>query len=435
MIFKPHSSKQERALFTDKRILVLGTGTQWGKTQVGALRMKRMMHTFTSKDDAFLITAPDYKTMMQSTLKAFLPMMDGYGTYNKKYEQFEMNHGGICYFRTETDPDSVVGITNIRHIWGDESGKYRLYFWENLQARAEFKGATIDLTTSPYSLNWLFKELIRPTKKGLRNDVELVQAASWENPYHSLYDPKKLAEKRATMDPRRFNMIYGGEFNKMEGLVYDCWDDDENFVAPFQLPMGTKFFAGVDWGFTDPFVMKVRAITPDGRHYGISEFYKTGTTLSDQILIAQQKKTVFGISKFFADPSQPGAIEEFNRNGLPCEPAENDIRRGVDLHYELIKTRRYKEFRGACSYSSDERENYHYPEPKDLRPDQDSKEQLPVGQHDHCMDVDRYLTLMTYRRDGKLSPKQPGEGKLHKTRLDYLKSSHRKSGTENWSKN
>lgn len=431
--FTPHSEKQERALFTAKRILICGTGTQWGKTRVGALRMKEKLHTFTNPDDSFLITSPTYKTMMQSTLPAFLRLMDGYGTYNKKDDVFKMHRGGVVYCRTETDPDSIIGITNVRHIWGDEAGKYRLYFWENMQARADFCGCGIDLTTSPYALNWIYKELIKPSQRGLRQDVELIQAASWENPHHSLFDKEKRLAKMATMDIRRFNMIYGGEWNKMEGLVYDCWDDAQNLVDPFQLPMGTKFYAGVDWGYhPDPFAMKIRAITPDGRHYGVSEFAKTRQTITDIIQIAQQKKQIWGIQKFFCDPSQPGYIEEFNRNGLPAEPAKNDIRPGLDLHYELIKTRRYKEFRGACPHSMDERETYHYPEEKDLGPDQNSKEQLPVDQHNHCMDADRYLTIMTYKTDSKLTPKLAGEGQRQKTRLEILQKSNRNQHSESW---
>lgn len=436
--FVPHSAKQEAAIEADTRILLLGTGTQWGKTNVGAIRMKRAMHTHTSPDDNFLITAPSYPILSQSTVPAFLRIMDGYGRYNASDKVFKMNGGGTCYFRTETHPDSIVGITNTRHIWGDEAGKYRLYFWENIQARSEFLGCPIDLTTSPYALNWVYKEIVKPAKAGQRPDVTLIQAASWENPYHSLHDPVKRAEKKATMDPRRFDMLYGGEFGRMSGLVYDCWDDDINLVQPFQLPIGTRYIGGIDWGFTDPFVLKIRAITPEGKHYGISEFYKTGLTLPDIVAIVKQKSQVYSTERYYADPSNPGAIEELNRNGLPVVPADNDIRRGVDLHYEMIKTGKYKEFRGACPFSMDERESYHYPEPVDLKPDQDSKEQLPVGQADHCMDVDRYITISTYRSDRKLTPKNPEEPKKRSdapediiARIRKRKNDH--GGSEKWS--
>lgn len=437
--FAPHSTKQAVAIKTSRPILLCATGTQWGKTRVGAVRMKVKIHTYTSKDDNFLITAPTYKTLHQSTLPAFLKVMEGCGTYNHKYDEFRINGGGTVFCRTETDPDSIVGITNIRHIWGDEAGKYRLYFWENMQARADFCGCGIDLTTSPYSMNWIPKELIRPYEKGKRPDVEYIQAASWENPYHSLHDEAKRDQKRATMDPRRFDMIYGGAFGKMAGLVYDCFDEELHIVKPFSFPPGTRFYGGIDWGFTDPFALGVRAITPTGHHFRVSEFYKTGMTVSDMITVAKQKKETFGIQTFFADPSRPEHIEEFNRNGISCVPAVNDIRHGVDLHYEMIKSGRYQVFEGTSPHAIDEYATYHYPELEDLGPDDDSKEQLPVGQGDHVMDQERYITVMTYRSALRHTPKSPDErrdltSRNHEKRIARLKKMNRGStGSEPWS--
>lgn len=434
--FKPHSAKQERALFSKARILLLGCGTQYGKTKVGSIRMKWKMHAHTGADDNFLITAPNYKILQQSTLPAFLSIMNGYGAYNKALAEFKMYRGGTCYMRTETDPDSIVGIPNVRHIWGDEAGKYRLYFWENMQARADSVGGTIDLTTSPYALNWIYKELVRPYRRGERKDVELVQAASWENPYHSLHDPVRRAEKQTTMDPRRFDMIYGGEWGKMIGLVYDCFDTDANQVDPFQLPPGTKYFGGIDWGHTEPFVIVVRAILPDGRHYQVSEFYKTNLRIGDQIEAIQQKFKVYGIERFYCGHERPEYIAELNALGIPAVAADHYIQKGNDLHYELIKTRKYKLFRGSSPNTLDEYETYHYPEPEDLKPDQNAKDQLPVGQHDHTMSANRFVTQHTYKSVEKITPKAPEEIKPpvdHEERIKQLKKPKRESSqTERW---
>jgi hypothetical protein len=437
-IFRPHSLKQERAIKTRKPILLLGTGTQWGKTNVGAVRMKQMTHTYTESSDNFLITAPTYKILKQSTLPAFLDIMKDCGRYNHTEGEFKVKGGGTVFLRTETHPDSIVGITNIKHIWGDEAGKYRLYFWENLQARADFCGCGIDLTTSPYSMNWIPKELIKPTERGQRDDVEYIQAASWENPYHSLHKPENLEQKRRTMDARRFDMIYGGLFGQMAGLVYNCFDEDLHVVKPFQLPTGTRYFGGIDWGFNDPFVLKVRAITPTGHHFAISEFYKIGMTPSEIITVVKQKKETFGITTFFADPSRPEYIEELNRNGISCLPAENKITHGVGLHYDLIKSGKYQLFAQANLKTLDEYSTYHYPEPEELAPDEDSKEILPVGQGDHCMDAERYITVMTYRRAEKHTPLAPEERKSAKTsgnhekRIAALKRGNRGNNSESW---
>lgn len=413
--FKPHSAKQDLAVFSEKPLVVLGCGIQFGKTVTGAIKMKMAMHKYTDKSDNFLILAPTYKIMQQSTLPEFLKWMDGFGEYNKVDGIFRIHSGGTCYMRTATDPDSIVGVTDVRFIWGDEAGKYSLYFWENIQARAAFKQAQILLTTSPYTLNWIWKEIIRPIKKdpGVRPDVELIQARSDENPYF----PKSVIElKKKTMDARRFNALFGGQWEKMEGLVYDCYDETENSCDPFTLPIGTKFYGGVDWGTTAPFALVVRAITPDGYHFQVSEYYKTGLTITDMIQIARQKKQTYGIEVFYCDPASPGYIEEFCRNGLTAVGANNNIRLGIDRHYELIKTRRYKTFRGMCRYTVDEYESYHYPDSDDnIEPNRDIKDRLPVKQDDHALDANRYISIETFHGHIVRPPHTNDEAKAKET--------------------
>lgn len=434
VLFDAHSEKQFDVIASDDDITIAATGIQWGKTASGAMWFKRQLHTYTDPSDNFIITSPDYKTLQQSTLPPFLEAMKGYGTYNKSDAHFKLHRGGNVWVRTATHPDSVVGIPRVRAIWGDEAGKYSLYFWENIEGRAAPMNARILLTTSPYSLNWIWKDLIKPHMAGKRPDVRYIKANSSENPY---FNREVFEKRRLTMDPRRFAMMYGGEFGRMSGLVYDCWDDALNIVKPFELPAGTRYFGGIDWGYTEPFVLVVRAITPDGRHYLVSEFYKSGMTISDMIQVAKQKKQTYGIVRFYCDPSQPGSIEEFNRNGLPAQGADNDIRRGVDLHYELIKTRKLKFFEGAAPHTLDETETYHYPEAKDLKPDEDAKEQNPVGQDDHALDANRYVTIETYRHQIKQSPKTPEESQLkpkdQTERLAFLKRAQRIRESESWS--
>ena len=427
--WKPHSWKQQEALLSRLAVTVCVTGIQWGKTTLGAMRMKIAMHTFTDETDNFLVCAPNYKIMQQSTLPAFMSIMRGYGTYNKADQTFKMFGGGTCYFRTGTEPDSIVGMTNVRHVWGDEAGKFSYYFWENIQGRASFLEAQITLTTSPYSLNWILRELIRPTQAKIANDepvdVHLCLAASVENP---LFPKAEYERKRRTMDPRRFSAMYGGKFEKMEGLVYDCWDETENICVPFALPRGTRFVGMIDWGFTHPFVLLVRGITPGKQHFQVSELHKSGMTLPDQVKAARALKSIWGIEKFCAGPDQPGSIETFNRHGLTCVAADNNVRNGIDCHYDLIKTRDYKVFEGTSPHTVDGYDTYHYPEPKDLKTDQDDKEQNPVKQDDDAMDANRYGSI-TYKSLGvKKAPHQPGrrEVKDDHHRLESLKRGRRR---------
>ena len=404
----PHSEKQERIILSDHDLTIAGCGTQFGKSMAGALWIKRMMHEYTDPSDNFLICAPTYKILKQSIIPYFLHYMEGFGKYRQTDNEFKIHGGGTTYFRTETDPNSIVGVPNVRAGWLDEAGLLRLYFWENYVARALAKGAKTLLTTSPYSLNWIWKDLVKPAQAGLRPDINLIRAASWENPYHTLFDPVKRAEAKAKMDPRRWDMLFGGEWGQAQGLVYDCFDEDYNTCDPFTLPQGTRYYGGIDWGYTEPFVLTVRAITPAGEHYQVSEFYKSGLSITPIIQMAKQKKLIYNIELFYCGPDQPGYIQEFNNNGLPAIAADNDVRVGIDAHYELIKTRRYKIFRGSSPFTMDELSTYHYPEDIDPKPDEKVKDRQPVQQNDHASDSNRYMTISKHRANVITKPKHPG---------------------------
>lgn len=433
-VFRSHSQKQEDAIFSKAPIVVCCTGIQWGKTRVGAVKTMLQMFEYNSPSDAFIVTAPTYKILNQSSLPAFMNLMGQYGEYNVSRSEFRMHGGGIVYFRTAKDPDSVVGLTNVRGIWGDEAGKYPLYFWDNISGRAAFKNCQITLTTSPYSMNWLYSDIVKQVKEKKRDDVFLVQAASIENPYfpqHIYY------ERQKTMSERRFNAMYGGQFEKMEGLVYDCWSE-ENIFEKADFPQGTKFVAGIDWGFNDPFVLLVAALTPEGRIYIVSEFYKTNMRSSEIVDLCLKKQAIYNITMCYADPSRPDYIQELCMRKFITVGAENDILPGVNKTYELIAEKKLKVLKGATPHLLDEISQYHWPEPKDLLPDQDAKEEKPVGQNDHVMDCIRYLSIMC-SKSIKQRPKQVEEVKpkpQYESTANFVKRIKRKQfndNSEKWS--
>jgi hypothetical protein len=332
--------------------------------------------------------------------------MEGLGEYKSQENCFKMYSGAIIWMRTGTNPDSVVGLTNVRAILCDEAGLYTLYFWQNILGRSSFCRAPIRIVTSPYNQGWLFRDYIRHAKKDPASvpGFEYIHARSDENPY---FPKEEYEERKRTMDPRRFNMMYGGEFERMIGLVYDCFEYTENIVAPFSLPSGTRFFGGIDFGTTNPFALVVVGITPDGLRYGVGEYYKSGMSPSQMASVAKQYMGIFGVEKFFADPSGAGHIEEMRRAKIPIEPGNNEVDHGIAVTYEIIKSRQFMVFEGKMPHLLDEIETYHYQNPADIKPDQDEKNPKPVKQNDHCCDALRMLFMGT-RHIGRLSkPKVP----------------------------
>lgn len=249
----------------------------------------------------------------------------------------------------------------------------------------------------------------------MKDELEIVQASSRENPY---FPEAEYERKKATMDPRRFNMIYGGQFHKMEGLVYDVFSEDHHIVQAETLDPRTIFLAGVDWGFTNPSCILVLGVEPSGRVTVVNEYYQAQQTINHMVEVAGRLKKIYGIERFYCDPSSPANILEFNKASLTAIPANNDIRNGVDSTYELIKKDKFRIFSGRAPNLVDELSIYHYPAEPDYNADKDLKEQLPVKQNDHACDALRYvvhgISLTSGAKRDTVGGRQP-DMRLHVT--------------------
>jgi len=339
-----------------------------------------------------------------------------YGRFNEGKGEFKSKWGSTVYFRTGTHPDSAEGIQNVRRVWLDEGGKVSLYFFENLMGRAARVEAPIDITTTPYALNWL-AALAKAHKAGKRPDVSLVHCKSIESPYFSKAEYER---QKGLLDPRRFAMKYDGEFGQIVGLVYDLIDTC--LVKSQPLPEGTRYYAGIDWGYVDPFCLVVRAVTPNGQHFRVAEYYKSYLTISDIVNVVKSYHGIYKFLMVYCDPSQPSAIQSLCQAGIPALGALNDIRAGIDCHYELMKSGRYFVFEDQNPLGLDEFHSYHYPEEKELAYDESRKPRdiIPVDNHSHGMDAERYVSYSLMQYQGiKVAPKAPHDST--KAPLDLTK--------------
>jgi len=414
---------QRLAFKSEKQIILFIAGIQSGKTTLGALWTLYQTAKYSEPNSNFIVTAPTYKVLEQSTLPAFRKVAKLAGGYKKGDAVFELSKDRKIFFRTGTDPESLEGITNVMAIWGDEAGNLTRYFFENMMGRAAFKQAQVLLTTTPYAMNWL-SDIARDATTGKRNDCDLINCRSIDSPYFPKDEYKRQSK---LLDPRRFRMKYEGIFGQMEGLVYDCIESDDIYIDSIALPPQTNYYAGIDWGFNDPFAMSVIAHAPDGTFYQVAEFVKSGLTPSDMVRIAKARQSLYNIRCFYCDPSRPDLIQEFNKNKLNSLGSENDIKQGIAVMYELFKTRKLKIFKDMCPNTIDELSTYHYPERIDLKRDQHNKDwDLPVDQGNHSVDNLRYgIIELTGRASRIFTPKIvdqiSGRPKDQQARIEWLK--------------
>lgn len=412
-------AKQEQAIYSPKRVIIMCAGIQGGKTTSGSVWMRKRVSTVTDSDTNFLITAPTVKIFNQSTEPAFLKMFHGMGKYNKSDHVFEMNRGRRIFLRSLHEPDAIEGMTNVQGIWADELGKCNLKAWTNIEGRSAFKMCPIFGTTTPYALNWLWKDIYKPWKGGKRDDVEFIQFASIDNPH---FPRAEYERQERLLDPRVFAMKYKGQFERMAGLVYPDFDDVLNYEDPFA-PNPRDYFicAGIDFGFTNPFAVSIRALhRKQPRDYQVGEFYRSGMLLDDMTALLLKLQKHVGVEIFYADSEDPRTIADLRARGINIHPATKgpgSVKNGIAAHGELLRTREYKIFRGKCPHTEDEYATYHYPEDKG---DESNQDENPVKANDHLMNANMYCTVMTKEfrriRDAGNAPI------VHKTDLEELLS-------------
>jgi hypothetical protein len=289
-------------------------------------------------------------------------------------------------------------------VWLDEAGKCKAQFWINAEGRAARTNAPLFLTTTPYGMNWPYQQLIKPFRAGDRKDVGYYEWLSIDNPS---FPREEYERQKLILDQKTFRRKYMGIHERMEGLVYELTSD--NFVDPYPMPSGTRFFAGVDFGFAEghEFAIIVGAFTPDGIHHDVYEFKQAGLDPNAQVSMAKSIQSIYPIEVFYCDPARPDMIAAFNKAGLAAigfhvgREAYKPIMAGITKQIELIKSGRYKIFRGKCPNLEDEYETYHWKE----NADEVIEKEVPVAFNDHLIDGRRYLTVGTMHLKASKEPR------------------------------
>lgn len=379
---------------SEKRELVASAGEQGGKTILGAVWLRRQMRRWGGQSVNFVVGAPTYKVMEQSTRPTFMKLVSEYiGKWDGQDDVFRLRNGGSIYFRSATDPDSVVGIPDVGAAWIDEGGKCSRMFYINVRGRAARLGGPTLVTTTPYALNWVKKDLIDPYERNERTDIEYSRWRSIDNPAY----PKEEYERLKRILPTRiFRMRVEGFHDKAEGLVFDDWGEG-NWCDP--IPYGeAKVYGGIDWGFDHPFAVTVRAVFEDGLCYGVSIFKKSGLSVSQQIDLIQAKTGMFHVKQWFCGHDRPEMILELQNRGINAAkyfeyaPEYREVNAGNAKHAELIRMNQYKVFRGIDQWQDLQDEYETYVWDKDDA-DENRTRERPISENDDLMAAERYCTV------------------------------------------
>jgi PBSX family phage terminase large subunit len=357
-------------------------GRRWGKTTLAILEM---VAKGLFKDDAKICyIAPTYQQSRDiawaELKKICLPVSNN-----------------INESRLEITIDTKNGKTSTISLRGWES-------IETLRGQA-FDFIVIDEIASMrnFWLNW--QEVIRPTLTDRKGEVLFISTPKGFNHFYDLFNfqdedyksfhfttydnphlpVEEIDKAKKELPEDRFAQEYMADFRKQTGLVYKEFSRDRHVFD--SMPTNdnvTEYFAGIDFGFTNPTAVIHIKRDRDQNYFVTEEWYKTERTEEQ---IAEYVKSC-NFNRVYPDPESPSAIDLLNKKGISVvEVVKNkdSIKNGINRVRELFKMGKLR-IHKSCVNLISELETYAYPE---KRPDNNEPEN-PIKEHDHALDALRY---------------------------------------------
>ncbi len=277
--------------------------------------------------------------------------------------------------------------------------------WESVETLRgqRFDFVVIDEIASMrnFWLNW--QEVVRPTLTDTKGHVLFVSTPKGFNHFYDLYnfddedyksfhfttydnphmpvDEIEKAKKELPED--RFAQEYMADFRKQQGLVYKEFDR-ERHLFDYMPEAWDEYFAGIDFGFTNPTAVIHIKRCGDENFFVVGEWYVTNRT--EEQTAAYVRGCNFNY--VYPDPESPSAIELLNNKGIPVMEViknKDSIESGINRVRWLLKNNRLH-IHKSCYNLINEFETYSYPERK---PGQNENEN-PIKEHDHALDALRY---------------------------------------------
>lgn len=154
-------------------------------------------------------------------------------------------------------------------------------------------------------------------------------------------DPDSAEAQLMCWKPGSTGLVYP-RFNKKKGNVVSIKEAYEIMFGPTtsaitELTMldamqkaGILFYAGVDWGYTHPFVIAIVAVIPNGDIWLMETYSAPGLEFEDMLEIAKTYRDKYRVHKWFVDQAMPSNIKSFRKNGMPCPKFVKDVMGGIE---------------------------------------------------------------------------------------------------------
>ncbi|MBU1235101.1 MAG: terminase large subunit, partial [Proteobacteria bacterium] len=281
----------------------------------------------------YAIITPTYKIMTQATLPKFMALRVIPGTWRQDMMEWRTGYGGRIFFRSAEDPSTLESMT-LKSVWLDEAGRMKAQVWPAMISRTFFHKGRILMTTSPYTNNWVKWQVRKKFDNG-DPDFDVAEFETLDNPWYQLTgtiedERKKLRDLSGSQ--AEYERRFLGKFSSNEGLVYPEFSRDIHLVAPLDLPLSCKRFAGIDFGYTvsHPTIAVFFVVDNEGKVYVEDVYKKTKGLMSDHAegikkLMKTKDMTIWG------DAAAAQEIAELQNFHLPVIASSRKLERNSGI--------------------------------------------------------------------------------------------------------
>lgn len=284
-----------------------------------------------------MIIGVNRDTIQRNVLNGFYKIL-GFSPPSTKTTETRL-YGRNVYFVGAHDEGAVRRIqgSTLAFAYVDEATCIPAPFWKMLLSRLSVKGAQLIATCNPEGPHhWLKKEFI---DKKDELDLKFWNFELDDNP--SL-DEKYKSSLKAEYTGMWYKRYILGEWAVSHGLIYDSYDDLNEFSDPYPPP--NYYIVGIDYGTSNATAAVLLAVTPHmWPQIRVEEEYyydsvkkgrqKTDSELADDIYDFVKYKNVKAI---YVDPSAASLKIELRNKNLPVLNAKNDMLAGIKVTSKFI---------------------------------------------------------------------------------------------------
>lgn len=411
--YEPFTEKQIKLLtwwnsnspYQNANGIVCDGSVRSGKSLIMSLSfMIWSMQTFENRN--FGIAGKSISSLRRNVINQLkdLLYLRGYECFDAKGENYlKVSRNGVSntYYlfggKDERSRDYVQGFT-AAGFYFDEVTLMPRSFVEQCIARCSVEGAKLWFNCNPEGpYHWFKTDYIDQLD---RLHLYRLQFKLYDNPSLS----KEVIERYETMFTGVFYKRFVlGEWVMANGIIYDSFDNERNTYD--ELPIwlsrdGIPIYA-CDYGTKNPMVFLEGYIDRRGERpivYIDKEYYwdgrnsvrtKTDSEYVDDFIAF---RTVHDSSKLIVDPSASSFITASRRAGIFTTEAKNSVEEGISLVHTMFYMGLIR-IHPRCVNTIKEIGTYQW----DMKRADNGKE-VPLKEHDHCMDALRYLVNTSIRK-------------------------------------